>query len=574
MSQHRLPLALLLRAAHRRPHLFFLPENITPKSSSSSSISTIDLLPLSRVSLFSSDGTLEVKEFGNNNNNATTNNKNTTTTSTTDPLHLRTIALDQPISKVFSGTKTGVLIDKTGSVFSFGENQEAQLGLGGNLGPVDSYHGGSQRAFVADPERVLFPEEVRVTSASLNRRHSLFLTSTGKVHSCGSSFDGALGLTDSVLGSTRFVPVSTSPALVEGLPDDDPVVSIGAGLSFSLALTASNKLYFFGRLGHGGVASVAATIDATRNGLKKRNSKTASSSSSSSSTSSVSSTVATTVHTEQSLFSPSPLLLASLDDALAGSTSSTTITNTTSNASVAQISCGLHHALISVNNRLFSFGLSRAGSGALGSGPISTTSSSLLHEIDLSSLLSKWGYLSSNSESPSSTDQVIRIDSISCGPFSSAFCANGHAFICGAISSPSLLGNVGSAAVNVIEGGEGGGGASLEGGGRRRGITSKTQSKSDLNLLLDLGLFFDEEQAAEIAHAQAQGGVSDARFKLPFISRIASELVKPSSSSVFSAQGVSSPRFVPILDTNVPFGGAQGISIDEARVLVKLSMSI
>ena len=574
MSQHRLPCALLLRAAHRRPHLFFLPENNASKSSSSSIISAIDLLPLSRFSLFSSNGTLEVKEFGTNNNN--------TSTTSTDPLHLRTIALDQPISKVFSGTKTSVLIDTTGSAFSFGENQEAQLGLGGNLGPVDSYHGGSQRAFVADPERVLFPEEVCVTSASLNRRHSLFLTSTGKVHSCGSSFDGALGLTDSVLGSTRFIPVSTSPALVQGLPHDDPVVSIGAGLSFSLALTASNKLYFFGRLGHGGVANVAATIDATRNGLKKRN-KTSSSSSSSltsttSSTSSVSSTVATTVHTEQSLFSPSPLLLASLDDALGGSTSST---NMTSNASVAQISCGLHHALISVNNRLFSFGLSRAGSGALGSGPVSTTSSpspSLLHEIDLSSLLSKWGYSSSNSDSPSSTtDQVIHIDSISCGPFSSAFCANGHAFICGAISAPSLLGNVGSAAINVIEGSGGGGGggegASVEGGGRRRGIMSKTQSKSDLNLLLDLGLFFDDEQAAEIAHAQAQGGGggADARFKLPFITRIASELVKPSSSSVFSAQGVSSPRFVPIIDTNVPFGRAHGISIDEARVLVKLS---
>ena len=573
MSQHRLPCALLFRAAHRRPHLFFLPENNASKSSSSSIISAIDLLPLSRVSLFSSNGTLEVKEFGNNDNN----NNNTSTTST-DPLHLRTIALDQPISKVFSGTKTSVLIDTTGSAFSFGENQEAQLGLGGNLGPVDSYHGGSQRAFVADPERVLFPEEVCVTSASLNRRHSLFLTSTGKVHSCGSSFDGALGLTDNVLGSTRFIPVSTSPALVQGLPHDDPVVSIGAGLSFSLALTASNKLYFFGRLGHGGVANVAATIDATRNGLKKRN-KTSSSSSTStttSSTSSVSSTVATTVHTEQSLFSPSPLLLASLDDALGGNSS----TNMTSNASVAQISCGLHHALISVNNRLFSFGLSRAGSGALGSGPVSTTSSpspSLLHEIDLSSLLSKWGYSSSNSDSSlsSTTDQVIHIDSISCGPFSSAFCANGHAFICGAISAPSLLGNVGSAAINVIEGRGGGGGegASVEGGGRRRGIMSKTQSKSDLNLLLDLGLFFDDEQAAEIAHAQAQGGEggADARFKLPFITRIASELVKPSSSSVFSAQGVSSPRFVPILDTNVPFGRAHGISIDEARVLVKLS---
>ena len=102
---------------------------------------------------------------------------------------------------------------------------------------------------------------------------------------------------------------------------------------------------------------------------------------------------------------------------------------------------------------------------------------------------------------------------------------------------------------------------------------SKTQSKSDLNLLLDLGLFFDDEQAAEIAHAQAQGGEggADARFKLPFITRIASELVKPSSSSVFSAQGVSSPRFVPIIDTNVPYGRAHGISIDEARVLVKLS---
>jgi len=554
MQQLRLPSAMLLRAADRRPHLFF------------DNHAMVNLLPNSRISLLSDNGILEIQEVAANSANAS---------------HVRNITLDQPIEKVFSGTKTSALIDKGGAAYTFGENVEAQLGLGGLLGPVDSYHGGTQRAFVDFPEQVsfLFPEQQqqeRVVSASMNRRHSLFLTLSGKVYSCGSSFDGALGLTDSILGNTRFIPVSTSPAPVEGLPVDDPVVSIGAGLSFSLALTASGKLFFFGRLGHGGVASVAATIDATRNGVK-RNKSTAGR------TSGSSSTISTAVHTEQSLFSPSPILLATLDSISSSNTCDDVDTNEAKRSvsgpfiDQPQISCGLHHALISFNNRVWSFGLSRAGSGALGSGPTSSssssTSSSLLHEIDLPSLLLKWGCI----DPSQSSSTLIHIDSISCGPFSSAFCANGHAFLCGAISDPSLLGNVGSAAVNLVVG-EGGGG----GEGKRRGgggVLKSSQSKSDL--LLDLGLFFDDEKVSEMMinsqrEEDKSGGVGggkglDSRFKVPYILRVASELVKPSSSTVFSAKGVSSPRFIPLLDTNIPFGKAQSVSIDESRVLVKLA---
>jgi hypothetical protein len=131
--------------------------------------------------------------------------------------------------------------------------------------------------------------------------------------------------------------------------------------------------------------------------------------------------------------------------------------------------------------------------------------------------------------------------------------------------------------VNLVVG-EGGGG----GEGKRRGgggVLKSSQSKSDL--LLDLGLFFDDENVSEMMinsqrEEDKSGGVGggkglDSRFKVPYILRVASELVKPSSSTVFSAKGVSSPRFIPLLDTNIPFGKAQSVSIDESRVLVKLA---
>jgi alpha-tubulin suppressor-like RCC1 family protein len=477
-------------------------------------------LPNHTLSLLSKNGSLKI-----------VHEDTTTTTTTTQPIS--NITLDKPIKTVISSSLTTALIDLSGSVFTFGENVESQLGLGGLLGPVGSYHGGSQRARVDYPERVFIEESI--TSVALSRRHSLFLTSTGKVYSCGSSFDGALGLTDEILGSTRFIPVSTSPALVTGLSSlndekeekkEDPIVCIGAGLSFSLALSKRGKLYFFGRLGHGGTSSIAASVSTTTRP------KSVLSRSSSSKSKTI--TQKSLVHTEQSLFSPTPIIVASLDLGSHDDNDSETHV-----VKKSQICCGLHHALITVNDRLFSFGLSKAGNGALGSGLLLDSRLSEPFEIDVTSLLPKWGLNSQNEggnkENMTSSTRP-EITSISCGPFSSSFCVNGHVFICGTLNSPSLLGNVGSAAVKVIK-----------------------SSSSDLALLRDVEAIFDDEEISTIV---AQGKT---RFTLSLISKIAAEMNK---SSVLS--GVTIPRFVPVLDTRIPNNKANNVSIDETRVLITL----
>ena len=158
------------------------------------------------------------------------------------------VPLESPgASRLFLGEGTGVALHaSTRSPLVWGTGSEGQLGLGGAMGPVGSYHGGQQSQLVASP-RALQGEPL--LSAALSRHRTLLLGENGLVYATGSGFCGELGV-------ATTSGVVTSPASIVGLPDasSDRVVGIAAGLTFSLAATASGQLYFWGQLGHPGSA--------------------------------------------------------------------------------------------------------------------------------------------------------------------------------------------------------------------------------------------------------------------------------------------------------------------------------
>lgn len=174
----------------------------------------------------------------------------------------REIASDRFQSLKFSETAAVAISSGADSqAFVWGVGVDGQLGLGGPMGPRGSYHGGAQETLVTRP-RSLQGEPLRATAAA--RFRTLLLTKDGVLFSSGSGFHGELG----VAGVSG---VTTAPASVIGLPDakTDPVESISAGHTFTLAGTASGRLYFWGSIGHGGSPNViggcaAAVVPALR----------------------------------------------------------------------------------------------------------------------------------------------------------------------------------------------------------------------------------------------------------------------------------------------------------------------
>jgi len=155
---------------------------------------------------------------------------------------------------MFLGEGTGVALDReTRNPWVWGVGSEGQLGLGGAMGPTGSYHGGAQRAFEPSPQRL--QGEALLAAAALRHR-TLLLSQEGLVYVTGSGFQGELG----VSGTSGVV---TSPASVVGLPSNDRVTALCGGLTFTLAATASGRLFFWGVLGHGGAYGTLSAQQAT-----------------------------------------------------------------------------------------------------------------------------------------------------------------------------------------------------------------------------------------------------------------------------------------------------------------------
>jgi len=144
------------------------------------------------------------------------------------------------------GDSTGLALDSlTSTPHVWGVGSEGQLGLGGAIGPLGSYHGGAQPNLVATPQAL--QGEALVPSVVLAKHRTLLLSEQGVVYVTGSGFNGELGIS----GTSGVV---TAPCSVVGLPDPamDKVVAIAGGVTFSLAATQSGKLFFWGLVGHGG----------------------------------------------------------------------------------------------------------------------------------------------------------------------------------------------------------------------------------------------------------------------------------------------------------------------------------
>ena len=153
-------------------------------------------------------------------------------------------ALSVQLSSIALSDSTAVAIDRAGAqALVWGVGTDGQLGLGGAMGPVGSYHGGAQEALVVSP-RPLRGEPLAGAAAA--RHRTLLLTQDGVVYAAGSGFHGELG----VSGNSG---VATAPASVVGLPENDPVSSIVAGHTFTLAATKNGRLFFWGRVGTGGM---------------------------------------------------------------------------------------------------------------------------------------------------------------------------------------------------------------------------------------------------------------------------------------------------------------------------------
>jgi alpha-tubulin suppressor-like RCC1 family protein len=142
--------------------------------------------------------------------------------------------LDVSLKTIATGAASTYAVSEDGSVYSFGYNQQHQLG-----------HSTGEIA-VSLPQEVPLP--VPAASISAGYHHTLCLDQLGNVWSWGTGGFGQLGLGQDI----TTVP---EPRLIKSLQGAD-VVAISAGAEHSLALTRAGELFSFGRgakgrLGHG-----------------------------------------------------------------------------------------------------------------------------------------------------------------------------------------------------------------------------------------------------------------------------------------------------------------------------------
>jgi alpha-tubulin suppressor-like RCC1 family protein len=125
-------------------------------------------------------------------------------------------------------------------VFSWGSDQDGQLGLGGTIG----------KTF---PSPRLCSFNVLIKELSCGEEHSAFISNQGHIYTMGSNTEGRLGIDD------QSVTFSSSPCLVSKLTDKNPV-KLACGWGHTAVITESGELYTwgvgeFGALGLGSIST-------------------------------------------------------------------------------------------------------------------------------------------------------------------------------------------------------------------------------------------------------------------------------------------------------------------------------
>jgi alpha-tubulin suppressor-like RCC1 family protein len=135
------------------------------------------------------------------------------------------------IIAIFSGNSYSLLLTTSGKVWSCGDNYYGHLGREVASGSNTSVNLGE------------IPDLSNIIAISSGGQHSLFLTTSGEVWSCGNNYYGQLG---------REV-ASGSPTSVnlEKIPDLSNIIAISSGVNHSLFLTASGEVWSCGYNSYG-----------------------------------------------------------------------------------------------------------------------------------------------------------------------------------------------------------------------------------------------------------------------------------------------------------------------------------
>ncbi|GBG32388.1 Bifunctional serine/threonine-protein kinase/NEDD4-like E3 ubiquitin-protein ligase [Hondaea fermentalgiana] len=136
-----------------------------------------------------------------------------------------------------------------GTVYAWGWGEAGRLGQGIEVG-VQSTPAKINRYVLDEVLHEEVPEAcVEIVSVSCGREHTLLLSRSGMVFSCGVATCGRLGLGDA--GRDRLIPTR-----IKGNLEDEQVVAVSAGDAHSLAVTSDGVVYSWGfgesgALGHG-----------------------------------------------------------------------------------------------------------------------------------------------------------------------------------------------------------------------------------------------------------------------------------------------------------------------------------
>jgi len=136
-----------------------------------------------------------------------------------------------------------------GTAFAWGWGEAGRLGQGVEVGVQSSPL--QIETFVANETTLeVVPDAMlEIVKVACGREHTLFLTESGQVFSCGVSMQGRLGL-------GHEGPDRLSPTRIRGNLEDDVIVDIAAGDAHSLAVSKSGVVFSWGfgesgALGHG-----------------------------------------------------------------------------------------------------------------------------------------------------------------------------------------------------------------------------------------------------------------------------------------------------------------------------------
>lgn len=144
---------------------------------------------------------------------------------------------NKKIIQVSAGNVSSFAIDSEGQVYSWGNNNWSQLGVGEDTG---SYY---DSPLAVDTSGVL--KDKKIVKMSSGDYHSLAIDKEGQIYSWGNNSFGQLG--------NNLTKKSGSPVKVDtsGVLKDKKIVEVSAKSSYSLALDSEGQVYSWGDNGYG-----------------------------------------------------------------------------------------------------------------------------------------------------------------------------------------------------------------------------------------------------------------------------------------------------------------------------------